>query len=262
MDRKSSLLTIESAGYYSLAFMSTQLFHELAHALTGRFLGSQPILHTGFVEHTADISTASRVLIAAAGPLFSLLQGLLLLWLVRKGPAHPRLRLFGVWMSFHGMVNFVGYVFSTSFALSADLGRIAVLLQLPMPVRVALTGLGYVGLRYVVRPLAPAFAALCAHPLPAAVAARAFAHELGLYAGALATPILIVAALPVPHWLSLVYAICAFLPLFDLPKALAKNRNFAESTPLRGSRPLFPFTAYILLVVLARYCLDRGVPLW
>ncbi len=255
-----SARVFESAGWYAVGFFLTQLLHETAHATAGLVLGRGPTLHTGFVEYSAEGSVAARLACSAAGPVFSLVQGLVLVPVVRRGPTRPTLRLFLTWLCFHGLVNFIGYLFTTAFAPGADLGAIAGLLGLGLPARLALTGLGYLGLRGLVRPLAPAFVGL-GSAVPNAEAARAAARTIGVLAGAVATPALILAALPVPHWLSLLYVACAFLPLFDLPSAAAKAAGHSGMSPLGPARPARSIGVWVALVVLARLALDAGVRL-
>ncbi|MCA9550301.1 MAG: hypothetical protein KC933_09715 [Myxococcales bacterium] len=251
---------LESAGWYALAFILTQILHEAAHAAIGVATGRGPTLHTSYVEYAQEASVAAQVACAAAGPLLSLLQGILLTLVVRRGPSSPRLRLALTWLAFHGLVNFVGYLFTTSFAPGGDLGRIAGLLELPLWARLGLTGLGYLGLRYLARPLAPAFVALAPGPLDE-VGAKAVAKQEGVLAGAIATPALMLAALPVPHWLSLLYVACAFLPLFDLPGAAAKAHHEAGRTPLGLARPAVSVAAWVVTTAALRLIFDRGWPL-
>lgn len=259
---KISARTLESAAWYAVAFLVTQILHEVAHAAMGLVLGRGPILHTAYVDYARDGAVGARVACAAAGPLFSAVQGLVLLGVARSAllRGQPVARLFVVWLSFHGLTNFVGYVFSTSFAAGGDLGQIAAWLELPLVASLAATALGYLGLRLLARPLGRCFAELAPAPLDDSAAARAWSREVGLFAGALATPVLVIAALPVPHWLSLVYVVAAFLPLFDLPKALDASRAAATRSALPAARPALAWTVYVALVVGARLALDDGIP--
>lgn len=260
MLRRISKTTLASAGLYCLAFFLTQVLHEGGHALAGFVLGEHPILYTSHVDHTVEVSDAVRLTAVLAGPLTSLFQGLVLMAVVRRLSLGPRLRLFVTWLAFHGLVNFVGYVFTTSFAPGADMGVAAELMGLPFVARLALTVAGYGGLRYLVRPLAVSFAALAAAPL-GDESGRAWAKQIGIFAGAIATPILVVAALPVPHWLSLVYVIAAFLPLFDLPDAMVKAGARGGTCALGDLSPIAPAAAYLFVLAMGRLLLDGGVRL-
>lgn len=247
--------TWESAAIYAVAFFLTTLLHELAHALVGASYGCAPVLFTTSVRCERDVSTTAQIVTALAGPLFSLAQGLALVALVLRGGMGARIQLFLIWMGYHGLVNFVGYVFSTSFAPGGDLNRAATLLGVPFVGQLAMTGLGYAGLRWLVRPLAPVFLALRPDP---ALPARPWSQDLGLFAGLLATPVLVLALLPPAHWLALVYVITAPLPLLDLMDA-AEKVSPGPGTPLPEPKPWAWTVAFLVLVAVARGLLDRGL---
>lgn len=130
---------------YTLAFIVTTVLHELAHALTSALFGGQPVLHHVYVRHrlTSGLPAAAA---AAAGPLFSAVQGLLILALARAVSRwRPAARLFGLWLCAHGLINFSGYLLTTPFTHSGDLGKVAALLELPAAARWAIFGVGALG---------------------------------------------------------------------------------------------------------------------
>jgi hypothetical protein len=244
---------------YAAAFLVTTLLHELAHAVVAARLGRMPTMHLTHVESLYEASAGAQIATALAGPLFSLAQGLLLGALVLRWAAPPALRLALLWLAYHGLVNFVGYVFSTSFAPGGDLNRAATLLGFPLVVQLGMTAIGYGGLRLLVRPLAPVFVGLApGSELP--LDARGWSREIGLLAGLLATPVLALALLPVPHWLALIYVLAAPLPLLDLPEAAAKLGPVARS-PLVAPHPWRWALGFVLLLVLARGLLEGGIRL-
>lgn len=259
---RPSRRTVESAALFALAFFLTTLLHEAAHAVVALSLGRGPTLFTAHVDCALDGSVADRVWTKAAGPLFSGASGLALLALARSGRRWPaRLRLFVAWLAYHGVVNLVGYVFTAWFAPGADVGALVRLLGLPTAGQIALTGLGYAGLRLLARPFAPVFAALSPGPLTTDDEARAWCNEVALFAGLLATPVIILASLPVPHWLTLMYAAVTALPLLDLKKPMIAARAGAASTPLGPATPQRLVVAYLVVVAVGRWFLDGGVTL-
>lgn len=259
---RPSRRTVESAALFALAFFLTTLLHEAAHAVVALALGRGPTLFTSHVDCAVDGSVADRVWTKAAGPLFSGASGLALLALARSwrsAPARPR--LFVAWLAYHGVVNLVGYVFTAWFAPGADVGALARLLGVPTVGQVALMGLGYAGLRLLARPFAPVFAALSPGPLATDDDARAWAHEVALFAGLLATPVILLASLPVPHWLTLMYAAVTALPLLDLTRPMVAARAAAAATPLGPAAPAPFVVAYLVVVAVGRWLLDGGVAL-
>ena len=251
---------LEGAGWYASAFWITTLLHELAHAVAGLVVGRGPVLHTTFVSYVRDGTTSDQIVTALAGPLFSATSGLALLAWSRSAKVPARLEPLVTWLAYHGLVNFVGYTFSVSFAPAGDLGRVAALLEVPVWLRIVITIAGFGLLRLVARPFGAVFATSAEAPLEDEAAARALARRTTLAAW-IATPALVLAALPVPHWLALVYTVAAPLPLFDLPDALVRERARAGRARTRGERPWIAIAVALVIVIVSRVLLDAGVSL-
>jgi len=250
---------IESAALFAIAFFITTLAHELAHAIAAVLMGRDPVMFASSVACSIDGTVTARVVTKLAGPLFSGLSGLALLFVARamRGPA--RLRLFVIWLGYHGIVNLVGYVFSIWFAPGADLGSVARLLEVPTVVQIALMLLAFAGLRLLVRPFALPLAQLSPAQLTTDADAKAWSKEIGLFAGLIATPVLMLSFLPVPHWLTLMYCGVSALPLFDLPKAMVRARGESMKHPLPAAAPLPFIVTYVVLVIVARAIFDGGI---
>ncbi len=260
--KRLSRRTVESAALFALAFFVTTLLHEAAHALFALALGRAPTLFTTHVDCAIDGTVMDRVFTKAAGPLFSGVSGIALFALARAGRGMPaRPRLFVAWLAYHGVVNLVGYVFTAWFAPGGDVGALVRLLGLPTAAQIALMVLGYAGLRLLARPFAPVFAALSPEPLATDADARAWTDEVALFAGLLATPVIILASLPVPHWLTLMYGAVTALPLLDLKKPMVAARSSAGSTPLGAATPARFVVVYLAVVAVGRLLLDGGVAL-
>lgn len=147
----SRQLVINSTVCYVLAFLFTTVLHEGGHALVGRALGSNPVLHHNYVAHLnrADLPVAYQAWIALAGPLVSLVQGLLL-WSVLRGKGGGGLgRLFLLWAIMLGFGNFLGYLMTGPLFTAGDIGKVEVLLGLSMAIRIALAVIGAAGLTVI-----------------------------------------------------------------------------------------------------------------
>lgn len=251
---------MESAALFAAAFFLTTLAHELAHAIAAVLVGRDPVMFTTSVHCDMEGTVSARVITTLAGPLFSGLSGAGLLFIARAMRGAPRARLFVAWLGYHGLVNLVGYVFSAWFAPDADLGSATRLLGVPTPGLIALMGLGLAGLRLVARPFGVVFAQLAPAPLATEAEANAWSKELGVYAGFLATPVVMLSMLPVPHWLTLLYCGVSAFPLFDLPDAVVRARDGAGKTPLAGATPVPFIIAFVVLVLVGRFVFDSGVP--
>ena len=78
----------------------------------------------------AAVSTAGVIITALAGPVFSLVMGLVVM-VVARSWGRGFCRLFWMWLSFMGVMNFVGYCFIAPFAQAGDTGQALALLGAP-----------------------------------------------------------------------------------------------------------------------------------
>lgn len=257
--KRPSPYTLESAAHFALAFLLTTLAHEAAHAAVGTMLGRGPTMYTSSVECARDISPEAQMWTALAGPFFSLVSGAALFFVARIKKLTPRARLMTMWLAYHGLVNFVGYVFTSWFAPTADMGRATRIAGANTPVLIALTVLGYAGIRFVARPFGRGVAELAPRTLDIDGEASQWAKESMVYAGALATPFLVLASLPVPHWLSLMYVLTCPLALLDLPKQVTAQRASASQAPWANPQPTRWWGITLLAWVIARLIFDGGV---
>lgn len=192
---------------YTLAALVTTVLHEVAHATTSAFFGGQPVLHHVYVMHY-HATGARAPWTTAAGPLFSLLQGLVLmsLW-PRLAWLRPAARLFLLWLGLDGCMNFFGYLLTTPFVPGADLGELAIRLDWSAAQRWLVAGVGLGGMLAV--------GALAAPPLLRfAPAPESLGDAGGRSRAILAVAIvpwmvggLLMAALSIPasHWLVYAY---------------------------------------------------------
>jgi hypothetical protein len=114
------------------AFTLTTLLHELGHFVSYLAFGGHPVLYFNRVE--ADDSTISLtgvVVSAMAGPVVSLVQGLLCAWWVRARGLNRRLDLFVQWLALFGFINVFGYLMLTPLSAVGDTGKVAGLLGVP-----------------------------------------------------------------------------------------------------------------------------------
>jgi hypothetical protein len=130
---------------YLLAFLVTSVLHEGAHAVVSALLGGRPVMHHVYVRQELT-SGASLAWVAAAGPLFSLFQGLVMaLALPALSRRPPAQRLFALWLCIDGFINFSGYLLTAPFVRAGDIGKLATLLELSGAARWGLCVVGAAG---------------------------------------------------------------------------------------------------------------------
>lgn len=142
-------------GPLALSYATAQLvevfLHEGSHALAARAVGFHPAIGQ-FVElHVPSPERAHEALVAAGGPLGSLVTGLVC-WALyrRRGPSHPRLLL--MWLAMTGVVAFLGYLVITPLLAVGDTGVLARLYHVPVVVQFLVAAAGMALLYLVTRP--------------------------------------------------------------------------------------------------------------
>lgn len=262
--RPRDVLTL--AVLYALAFLLTGLLHEWAHALAGLAVGRHPVVHATSVDYLPPgASDGQRLVSTAAGPLFSLAQGLALAaWLPRLPTRRPAPTFFVMWMAFHGLTNFTGYLISTPVAPDADLGNIARLLHLPLVARVALAIAGFFGMRASARVLLPPLLAHAPDGLDLSdVAVRnRYLVRAAVFPWLLGVLLSLPATWPPAHWLLVVYTVAAgagstFVTEFSRPlTGLPARRG-----PFLDRLPVEAVAALVALYAVLEAVFRRGVRL-
>jgi len=154
-------VTLNSAILYVLGFLLTTILHEFGHAFAGVLAGSRPVLHHHYVEHlaTSHLTTANQALIALAGPVVSLLQGVVAGMAFHKQAARRRglLSLLLLWFMVLGMFNFLGYLMTGPLFSEGDVGHVYALLGTPLWMQIALAIAGAAGVVFVAYKLTAPF---------------------------------------------------------------------------------------------------------
>ena len=144
-------IVLNSTSFYVVAFLLTTILHEFSHALVGKLFGSGPIIHHNYVEHiqSANLSIRSLVLIALAGPAFSLCQGLIAGWICLKTQKKNLVNLFLLWFSILGFNNFLGYLLTGSLFTAGDIGKVYQLLSMPTWIQIVIALIEAIALLYI-----------------------------------------------------------------------------------------------------------------
>lgn len=109
-----------SVAFVAALFLSITL-HEFAHGLAALTLGATPTVYAGH-EYNASLSSSREILIALAGPVFSLASGFAVLALYRSGRGFGY--LFGTWFGIVSAQNFFGYLVTGPFVAYGDIGKV------------------------------------------------------------------------------------------------------------------------------------------
>lgn len=135
---------LNSTILYTITFLITTIIHECSHALLGMLYGSDPVLHHNYVEHfsISHLSVMQQVIISLAGPIASLIQGLLAGWAYLNTQKQRPLHLFLLWFSVLGFSNFFGYLMTGPLFQAGDIGKVFLLLRFPLFTQIIFAVLG------------------------------------------------------------------------------------------------------------------------
>lgn len=126
------VLAVNSTVAFVGAFTLTTLVHELGHFLSYLAFGAHPVLYFSRVEaNDSTVSMTGVVVSAMAGPVVSLVQGLVCAWWVRRRRQNRRADLFVQWLALFGFITIFGYLMLTPLSSGGDTGKAARLLGFP-----------------------------------------------------------------------------------------------------------------------------------
>lgn len=110
--------------------MLVTTIHELSHLTTARILGWQATLYPNVVDAHGHIGNFDTELIAGTGPLFSLVTGLLIIWLVKTDNWKSGFaRLLVLWFGFLSAETGFGYLFVAPLVAGGDTGQVLALVH-------------------------------------------------------------------------------------------------------------------------------------
>ena len=210
MRKETRRLAFAAVCLYTAAFLATVLLHELAHALLALAVGAHPVLFSSHVD-TPPAGARREMLIALAGPVFSLGQGAVALALTARGRGTGAGALFGLFVGVFGVINFLGYVMTGPVVDYGDVGQAEKLLGVPTAAAIAAAVAAAVAVLLAVRATAPLFLRFVPAAAPGATPAEVKAHKRRYLWPLLGWPWLLGSVLitalewPLPTVLSLVY---------------------------------------------------------
>ncbi len=246
-------IKLDSVVAFVLAGMVATTVHEVFHLIMTLALGEKSVLFPDHVQIADNVSKYHAILIAAVGPLCSLVSGLLIIWLARdcgKGFA----RLFWLWFGFLSAQIGFGYFLVSSIVQTGDTGLVLSLLHAPWYGYVLITAIGGVGSWYVLPKLFSYRVSVFAHD-------KQSFFQIGMYPWLIATGILlaiyvIIGQIMTPWKLELfgliaVVTIGIFTPIADFNALRAKAHPDALelSMPIAGMVLTGTVAAFLIFVL-------------
>ena len=159
MKNPLTTILINSTLAFVAAFIMTTIIHEGGHYVSYALFGENPTLFHNYVQTSAQsMDVHVRVTSAMAGPLISLVQGLVFGYVVTREKRNTPTALLFLWLSLLGFVNFFGYLVMTPFTTTGDTGKVAELLNMDDSIRIAIAVIGFAVLLVTIFRIARYFA--------------------------------------------------------------------------------------------------------
>lgn len=189
-------------------------FHEIGHFVTAYFFHAKDLsLHHNFVNYKQDNLLPNQlIIIAAAGPIVSLLLGILFHVVVLNSKKRNKLFVFNLFLSIHGYIGFFGYLMIAPLSINGDTGYIFNALKFPMWLVVGIAILGLIILIKLIKHLN-----LFLLELAPATILNNLEERKNYVAAIIKYPVyfsvvaLMLLNLPVPIWLSLLPPLSLFV---------------------------------------------------
>lgn len=131
MTLKNNSLGINSILIAISTSLISIILHESAHYLIAEYLNLNPELHHNYVRPLIEPSEKQLMLIALAGPTFSLIIGIIILFISIKLIKPSLMKLFLLWFGMNNILNFLGYMLIAPFIKDGDTGRVFNYFKIP-----------------------------------------------------------------------------------------------------------------------------------
>ncbi len=249
---KEKKITLNSIVLYVIAFLLTTIIHEFGHAIIGLINGSKPILHHNYVEHlnSNNLLLLQKVSISLAGPLISLIQGLLIGSLFIKTQKHSLYKLFLLWFSILGLTNFFGYLMTGPIFQKGDIGKVFLLLNTPLILQIIIAFIGAALLFYMGYKLTIPFLEFSNNEkcISDAKSRENYAFKIIIIPWIIGATIVTILYLPVIAIVSIIYPLTSGM-IFIFPWKNAKHiTNLKISKDNKIGK--YSFGLYLILIVL------------
>lgn len=134
------------------------IIHEFGHYIVALYFRFKPSLHHNYVNYDETIGTDTQnTIVAAAGPLISLIQGIIGLIVATKIKKPSLFKLFMQWFGMQGLLTFMGYFLIAPFIAQGDTGKIFAYFHVPTVVAIIIAILMFIWINLLFRKFAKQF---------------------------------------------------------------------------------------------------------
>lgn len=129
---RNNFTGVNSILIYTTTALLTLVLHETGHYMMERAWHFDAVMHPDYGSYSGFPSDFQKIIIAAAGPVVSLLQGLIGLFILKQLTRKGLFSLFILWLTLHGLILFFGYLVCSPFFIYGDTGQVFQLLHFPI----------------------------------------------------------------------------------------------------------------------------------
>ena len=267
MTKNNVPVIVNSTVCYLIAFLTTTILHESAHAFSGMLYDSQPVLHHNYVEHFANdnLSVYDLVAIALAGPLLSLTQAIVIASIYINYKRQNLFRLFLLWFSVLGFNNFFGYLMTGPIFKNGDIGKAYLLLESSLWLQILLALLGIVCLTFLAYKLTIPFLrfSYLTEWIVNAKARKRFAFQILILPWLIGSSVITLLFLPIIAIISIIYPVMSGM-IFIFPW---QNAEKPEQFNLSINRTIGKISIPAIIILLClmgvfKFVLAPGIQLF
>ncbi len=225
MDKPLKNILINSTLAFVSAFVLTTFIHEFGHYISYLLFGANPTLFHNYVqtpEQPLDIHV--KIISALAGPVFSLIQGIVVGIIVSKGQKNTAKFLFFLWLSLLGYINFFGYLLMTPLSTVGDTGKVAELLNIEYSIRILIAIVGLAILIWIILKTAKYFSNF----IPAGQDMKQkskYVYRIMFFPIMIGSVINMLLAFPVVAFLSIIYPLTSSYAIMTSFSVILKSNN-------------------------------------
>jgi hypothetical protein len=252
-------ILLNSTLAFIAAFILTTVFHEFGHFISYLAFGAHPELYHNNVQIPAQtLGILPKIISALAGPVFSLIQGIIFAVILLGKQQNDDKRLLFLWLSLFGFINFFGYLMLTAFSSVGDTGIVAELLHLPDFIRILISIMGISVLIMLVFRQAKFFSDFIPAGIPVS-ARRKYINSIMSYPILIGSMVNTILAFPIPVILSAIYpATSAFVVMSAYGRVLKTEKSSLGKSFVETHKSVFLMVLTVGLILLNRL-LTRGV---
>jgi len=234
--------------------------------MIGLLNDSTPILHHNYVEHlsTNHLAIQQQLAISLAGPILSLLQGLIAGWIFLKTHKQGLIQLFLLWFSVLGFNNFLGYLMTGPIFSKGDIGRAYVLLETPIWVELVMAFLGAIALLFIAYKLTRPFLNFSYKKdwIADKKSRKGFAFRIIILPWIIGSAIMTILYLPIIAIVSIIYPVMSgFVFIYPWQNAQRIEDSKLSNDHDIGKPSIFVICILLVLIILFKLILAPGIQL-